>query len=149
MRLFLDKSGILTHEAKSFQLAKDTLPWKVRLAKEPTHSGNIFLFHKTTHREVYNSAHKASPGFDDILLYNEHNELTEFTIGNLIVEMDGRFFTPPISCGLLAGTFRAYLLETGQVEERIILVDELKYCKGIFLVNSVRQWQQAILDQTV
>jgi len=77
---------------------------------------------------------------DDLLLWNENDELTEFTIGNLVVELDGKLFTPPISCGLLAGTFRSYLLETSQVRERVIRKDELAQCSKVFLVNSVRKW---------
>jgi len=119
---------------------------KVYLAKEPVNSKNIFLFHKTTHRDVYDSARKDFPEFDDVLLYNENDELTEFTIGNLVVEMDGKLYTPPITCGLLAGTFREHLLETGQVEERIIQVEELSNAINIFLVNSVRKWQEIKLE---
>jgi para-aminobenzoate synthetase/4-amino-4-deoxychorismate lyase len=74
------------------------------------------------------------------LLFNEHGELTEFTIGNLVVEINGHLFTPPLSCGLLAGTFRAHLMETGQITERTIHVEELKDCSKIFLVNSLRKW---------
>jgi len=81
-----------------------------------------------------------------VLLYNENDELTEFTIGNLVVEMDGKLYTPPITCGLLAGTFREHLLETGQVEERIIQVEELSNAINIFLVNSVRKWQEIKLE---
>jgi len=88
---------------------------------------------------------KDFPDYDDVLLYNENNELTEFTIGNLVVEMDGKLFTPPLSCRLLAGTFRAHLLETNQVAERIIRVEELMNCTKIFLVNSVRKWQRVVL----
>jgi len=145
VRLLLDKSGKLTHEAKPFQPSEYHSSMKVCLAKKSIHSGNVFLYHKTTHREVYESAHKDFPEHDDVLLYNEHNELTEFTIGNLVVEIDRRLFTPPISCGLLPGTFRAQLLESGHVEERVIRVEELKDCTKIFLVNSVRKWQDVDL----
>lgn len=91
---------------------------------------------------MFDDARENFPDYDDILLFNERGELTEFTIGNLVVDMDGKFFTPPISCGLLAGTFREYLLETGKVEERVIHKDELKKCTKIYLVNSVRKWQE-------
>jgi para-aminobenzoate synthetase / 4-amino-4-deoxychorismate lyase len=152
VRLLLDKYGTLNFEAKSFHSLEDHPPLKVCLAKEPIHSENIFLYHKTTHREVYASALRSAgfqtpqergkhDGYDDVLLYNAHNELTEFTIGNLVVEMGGMLFTPPISCGLLPGTFRAHLLETGQVEQKPILIEDLKNCTKIFLVNSVRRWQ--------
>jgi len=82
--------------------------------------------------------------FDDVLLYNENNELTEFTIGNLVAEMDSKFFTPPISCGLLAGTFRSHLLETREISERVIHKDELGKYSKLFLVNSVRKWVEVI-----
>jgi len=142
VRLLLDKNGKLSFEAKAFTPSKNHPHLKVCLAKEPVNSGNVFLFRKTTHREIYDTAQKDFPDCDDVLLYNEHGELTEFTIGSLIVELDGKLYTPPVSCGLLAGTFRAHLLETGQVEERVVQVEELGKCSKIFLVNSVRQRQR-------
>ncbi|HRJ75336.1 MAG TPA: aminotransferase class IV, partial [Anaerolineales bacterium] len=61
-------------------------------------------------------------------------------IGNLVVESNGKFFTPPISCGLLAGTFREHLLETGKIKERVIYKHELNQFEKIYLINSVRKW---------
>ncbi|MBL0347883.1 MAG: aminodeoxychorismate synthase component I [Anaerolineales bacterium] len=133
IRVLVNRSGEISVEAKDFHPQKRA--FKAQLAEKPMDSHNIFLFHKTTKREMY-----PSPVLDDILLYNEKDELTEFTIGNLVVEMDGQLFTPPISCGLLAGTFRAHLLETGKISERIILKSELPECTKVFLVNSVRGW---------
>jgi len=148
VRLLLDKNGNLSSETKPFQPSENHAPLKIHLAKEPIHSGNIFLFHKTTYREIYDFTRKDFPDYADVLLYNEHNELTEFTIGNLVVELDGKFFTPPVSCGLLAGTFRAHLLETGQVKERIVRMEELNNYTKIFLVNSIRKWQMVILESS-
>ncbi len=150
VRLLLNKNGDLSHEAKSFQPTKEDSVIKVSLASQPVNSNNVFLFHKTTYRDIYESAIRSVGSetsreqyeYDDVILYNEHGELTEFTIGNLIVETDGKLYTPPISCGLLAGTFRAHLLETGQVKEMVIRVDEIGKCEKIFLVNSVRKWQR-------
>ena len=51
--------------------------------------------------------------------------------------------TPPIECGLLAGTYRDHLLEEGEIEERVIGLDDLRRCQGLFLINSVRRWQSA------
>jgi para-aminobenzoate synthetase/4-amino-4-deoxychorismate lyase len=135
VRILLDKFGGFKTEARDFQLQEKV--FKVRLAEKPVNSNEAFLFHKTTQREMYPPI---PADFDDVLLYNENDELTEFTIGNLIVEMDGELFTPSISCGLLAGTFRSYLLETGKIRERIIHKSELGLCPKLFLVNSVRKW---------
>lgn len=140
VRVFLDRHGALAHEYRAFDL-KDTQPLKAELAKEPVNSSHVFLFHKTTWREVYEAARKGLEELDDVLLYNERGKLTEFTIGNLVVELDGQFFTPPVSCGVLAGTFRADLLETGQIAEKAISLQELGRCRRIFRVNSIRGWQ--------
>ena len=146
VRLLLDKNGNLSSEAKPFQSPKDHPLIKVCLAKEPVNSKNIFPYHKTTYRDVYDTARKDYPEYDDVLLFNENQELTEFTIGNLVVEMDGQLYTPPVSCGLLAGTFREHLLESGQAKERVIQLTELQNCTKVFLVNSVRKWQQVKLN---
>lgn len=143
VRILLGRAGDPSAEDKPHQENKPN--FIASLANAPIDSRDIFLFHKTTQREVYETLRKASPNSDDVLLYNEHGELTEFTIGNLVVEIDGKLFTPPISCGLLAGTFRTHLLETGKIKERIIHKDQLINCTRIFLVNSVRKWVEIFI----
>jgi para-aminobenzoate synthetase/4-amino-4-deoxychorismate lyase len=147
VRLLLDQSGSINSEAVPFQPGEIDQRLSICLAKEPVDSGNVFLFHKTTQREVYESALRDFPDADDVLLYNELGELTEFTIGNLVAELDGKLFTPPISCGVLAGTFRAHLLETGQVLERTIPILQLKICTKILRVNSIRKWQRVQIKE--
>ena len=141
VRLLLDQSGTLGSQSRVEPPSMEAPAHKAILAKQPIDSDNVFLFHKTTKRDFYESARKDASDYDDVLLYNELGELTELTIGNLVVELGGKYFTPPLSCGLLAGTFRAHLLETGEVAERTIRVEELKDCTQIFMVNSVRKWQ--------
>ncbi len=135
VKVLLNYLGEFSEESKDFHSEKRV--FKVYLAEQPINSNNVFFFHKTTRREIYSIP---QGGFDDILLFNEKGELTEFTIGNLVVEMDGKLLTPPISCGLLAGTFRTHLLETNQISERIIHKDELPKCSKMFLINSLRKW---------
>jgi para-aminobenzoate synthetase/4-amino-4-deoxychorismate lyase len=73
--------------------------------------------------------------------------VTESTIANLVIRKDGRLVTPPVDCGLLAGTFRGYLLKAGEIEESIISVDDLKAADAVYLINSVRKWQRVELEQ--
>lgn len=147
VRVLLDRSGQFAFEARPFEFQGESAALKVCLAKSPNASSNVFLFHKTTERALYESARAGCEEFDDVLLYNEAGELTEFTIGNLVVELDGQLLTPPVSCGVLPGTFRAHLVETGQVLERTIPVQRLKDCGHIFRVNSIRKWQQVELER--
>jgi para-aminobenzoate synthetase/4-amino-4-deoxychorismate lyase len=134
VKVILRSSGEVAVESADF--ISPSKPMRVKLADHPIQSGNRFYFHKTSRREIY----PALDGYDDVLLHNEQGELTEFTIGNLVVEMGGKLLTPPISCGLLAGIFRAHLLETGKIAEQVIRKDELANCTHIYLVNSLRKW---------
>jgi para-aminobenzoate synthetase/4-amino-4-deoxychorismate lyase len=110
----------------------------VQLAAEPIDAGDPFLYHKTTNRAAYEKALASRPGVSEVLLFNERHELTESTVANLIVQLDGSLVTPPVRCGLLPGTARARLLEDGKVRERVVTIDELARASGLWLVNSVR-----------
>ncbi len=113
---------------------------KVALAGEKVDSADPFLYHKTTYRDIYEKSLATRPDCDDVILCNERDELTECSIGNLVLECDGVRYTPPIESGLLAGTFRGELLARGKISERVLRVDELTGADALYLINSVRRW---------
>jgi para-aminobenzoate synthetase/4-amino-4-deoxychorismate lyase len=108
------------------------------LAAQPIDQEDPFLYHKTTNRIAYQRALAGRPGFADVLLFNENDEITETTIANVVVEIDGELFTPPLECGLLPGTFRAWLLDQGKVRERRISLEDVMASGRLYLANSVR-----------
>ena len=73
-------------------------------------------------------------------MWNVHGELTESTRANLVLGVNGRWLTPPLRCGLLAGTYRAELLARGRIHEAVLPVAALTEAQEVFLVNSVRGW---------
>lgn len=113
-------------------------PLQMALADAPVASASPWLRHKTTRRELYAALMSAQPGIFDTLLYNERGELTEFTRGNLVVELDGKLLTPAAGCGLLPGVLREALLARGRVREAIVRVDDLARANRIWFINSVR-----------
>ncbi len=119
--------------------------WRTALATEPFDARNRFLCHKTTHRSFYERPVQQRPDCDDIILWNERGEVTESSIANIVVEIEGQKWTPPRSSGLLAGTFREDLLAAGQIRERVILKEELRSAERFFLINSVKRWMVAAL----
>jgi para-aminobenzoate synthetase/4-amino-4-deoxychorismate lyase len=137
VRLLVTKEGRIALEAEALPAA-DPAPQCVVVAPGRTDSSNSFLYHKTTNRGLYEAARAACPGYDDVLLLNERGEVTESTIANLAVEMEGKLCTPPVECGLLPGTLRADLLERGTLIERPITVEEMLRSPRVFLLNSVR-----------
>ncbi len=144
IRLLMDRRGGLSHEFSS--LKSDKSPVGLIIAKEPVDSGNPFLYHKTTNRTIHEKAKASFPGRGDVILWNEKGEITETTIGNIVVELNGRLVTPPVKCGLLPGVYRAFLLKTGKIEERRIGLDDLKACTKLFRINSVRKQQECRLN---
>jgi para-aminobenzoate synthetase/4-amino-4-deoxychorismate lyase len=103
------------------------------------------LFHKTTNRQVYELARGAQPTCDDVILWNERGEVTETTVANLVVELGDTRWTPPVECGLLAGTYRAELLARGAIEERVMTVAELRSATRCWLINSVHGERAAVV----
>ncbi|MFC1650650.1 aminodeoxychorismate synthase component I [Candidatus Latescibacterota bacterium] len=151
VRLLVSKDGDITIESMPLDVTenpeKPGKPEAVRLklSHEPVDSSSIFLFHKTTNRDVYNSAKASCGECDDVLLFNERGEITESCIANVILKLNGELVTPPVECGLLAGTYRAWLLDKGEVKEKIISIDELKNVKEIYIANSVRKLREAVI----
>ncbi|MDT5157869.1 MAG: para-aminobenzoate synthetase / 4-amino-4-deoxychorismate lyase [Acidobacteriota bacterium] len=113
---------------------------RVALARTPVSKTERFLYHKTTRRRLYDERRAEDPEAFDVLLWNEEGELTEFTNGNLVLELDGERWTPPRECGLLAGTFRAWLLRRGEIRERVLKLADIGRASRCWLVNSVRGW---------
>ncbi len=126
----------------------------VGLDSLPVDRANEFLYHKTTDRARYVDARArqrerlglAEDSNLDVLLWNDRGELTESTIGNLVFEIDGQLYTPPIRSGLLPGTFRRDLLDRNLLTESPITINLAKRANRVFVINSVRGWTEVSID---
>ena len=112
---------------------------KIYLSNKQTSSSNIYLFHKTTHREFYDKELEIarSRGFFDIIFMNELGEITEGAVSNIYVEINDQIFTPPVGCGLLNGTTRQKILTEGRVFERILTLQDLYDANTIYISNAI------------
>lgn len=137
VRLVVSADGAIALEHED---VKPSIPVRVALAEAPVDSSDEFLRHKTSRRDVYERALADHPDAQDVLLWNERRELTETCSANVVLEIDGRRLTPGLSSGLLAGTFRAHLLERGEIEEEILPLEAIERATRLFLINSVRRW---------
>jgi para-aminobenzoate synthetase/4-amino-4-deoxychorismate lyase len=143
VRLLVARDGTPTIECTPY--VADPRPWRVTFASQPVDSGDPFLANKTTNRGLYDAARRARPDVDDVILSNERGEITEATLANVVAELDGVRYTPPVESGLLGGTFRGELLASGQVRERVLTRDDMTRASRLWLINSVREWIDAIL----
>lgn len=147
IRLRLAVDGALQLEAADLALSGTDGVLRVRLAGDAVDPRNPWLYHKTTRRDVYERALASAGDCDDALLWNDRDELTESTVANIVVRLQGELYTPPVSCGLLAGTERRHLLERGEVSERIIRVEELSSIEALYLLNSLRGRRRAVIAE--
>lgn len=143
VRLVVAKNGDVTTEC--FAIQDEEAPMHIKLADTPIQKSERFLYHKTTYRTMYTAFQQRFLAFDDVLLWNEQGELTECTNGNIVLEIDGFYYTPPIACGLLGGTFRKALLANGEIHERLLTKEDLAQASSIWFINSVRKWRQVTL----
>jgi para-aminobenzoate synthetase/4-amino-4-deoxychorismate lyase len=142
VRLLLDRNGQISITDERLPANLDPARvGRVRIAGTRVDPADVMLFHKTTHRQLYTDAFSQAvrDGFDDALFFNLRDELTEGAISSVFVEKNGRWLTPPIECGLLAGVYRRHLLDTRpDIEERVLHEDDLRSADGIYLANAVR-----------
>ncbi|MCJ1969764.1 chorismate-binding protein [Lactococcus carnosus] len=132
MRIALSRDG---HYDISY---REQIPFdKVAISPMIVDSSQNFLYHKTTQRPYYTTK--------DELFFNERGELTEMSRANVILEIAGHWFTPPVSSGLLAGIYRQHLLDTNQCQEHLLYKSDLLKADKIFCCNSVQGIKEVFL----
>lgn len=153
VRLTLAKDGTLeitshTCDAPSLRCLPDVpaathdgLPI-IGLSEYRTDSSSPYFFHKTSHRDLFTNefSRAQKENLFDVVLLNDREELTEGCITNLILFLDGKYYTPPIDSGLLAGTMRQHLLSQSSVNvhEKTLMAEDLYRAEAVFCCNSVR-----------
>ena len=140
LRLALAHDG--TFSVQSGALTPLPATVTVMLAPDATASGDLFLRHKSSVRARYDTAWRAAEaqGCFDMLFFNERDELTEGGRSNVFVKLDGRWHTPPLSCGLLPGVQRAAMLAdpAWNAQESVITRAMLASAQQIVVCNALR-----------
>jgi para-aminobenzoate synthetase/4-amino-4-deoxychorismate lyase len=77
VRASLSRSGVLGVSAAPLSEISRPPIQRVALAQHPIDSGDVLLYHKTSRRAIYEAARAARPDCDDVILWNEHGEITE------------------------------------------------------------------------
>jgi len=115
---------------------------KVFVASDTSTNDDLFLRHKSSQRARYDQAWKDAEqrGGFDMLFFNQHGHLTEGARSNVFVQLDGRWYTPPLSAGVLPGVMRAVLLNDPDwdASERAINQADLHRATRVVLCNALR-----------
>lgn len=131
LRISLSKSGEMELSRQNLTPLSPTF-CKAKLCLQEADLQQAFTYFKTTHRP------HLSLGEQEIIYHNAAGELLETSIGNLVLKIAGKFYTPPTSLGILPGIYRQHLLETEQVEEKVLTLKDLAQAEAIYGCNAVR-----------
>ena len=101
IRVLLTPRGEI--EVEHTEMPRWREPVRLAVARRTVDASNPLWYHKTAERWIYASHDPVTADHDLVLLINERGELTETSIANVVVEIDGVRWTPPIDAGLLPG----------------------------------------------
>lgn len=105
---------------------------QAQLTEQKLDLATPFTYFKTSQRN-----HLATKHHEQIF-YLPDGSLLETKIGNLVLEIKGKLYTPPAYLPLLDGIYRRHLLETQQVEEKLLTLNDLKTADRIYACNALR-----------
>ncbi|MCW5298201.1 aminodeoxychorismate synthase component I [Herbaspirillum lusitanum] len=140
LRLDLFRDGAIRLQQGALSALDATV--KVFVSPTPSASHDLFLRHKTSVRTAYDDAWKEAErrGGFDMLFFNERDQLTEGGRSNVFVQLDGRWYTPPLAAGALPGVMRSVLLRdpAWAATERSITREELRHADAVMICNALR-----------
>ncbi|MBJ7540858.1 aminodeoxychorismate synthase component I [Streptococcus sp. SL1232] len=131
MRLSLNRKGIFKFETVKLQALPQSY-LQARLVKRNESIETPFTYFKTSYRPHLPSSENES------IYISENGYLQETSIGNLILEIDGKWYTPPVDVGILNGICRQRLIKEGRVVERYLTEADLARASHLYACNSVR-----------
>lgn len=85
------------------------------------------------------------PTDTEVLLYNEHGEVTEASVSTVYFWRKGRWVTPEGRCGGNEGTSRALALAEGWCVEEVMRLEEVGRGEVVALSNGVRGFWFAVV----
>lgn len=138
IRLILFRGGEIEVEVHDLETKAD--PVELRFTSGRIDPSEPHWFHKTLDRDRY-----PAPDHGEVVLVNLRGEVTETNISNLMVRFDDRWVTPPVSAGCLPGVYRQKAVDAGEVEERVVTVEDFRDADEIAVTNAVRGWRKAVL----
>ncbi|MBN9290538.1 MAG: aminodeoxychorismate synthase component I [Hyphomicrobium denitrificans] len=141
VRLLLDEDGGVTVTTAPQPAAPADAVMRYVVSDSRLNSTDLFLYHKTTRRELYDREWKHyadTLGADEVIYLNEAGELAEGSRTSIFIARDGKLLTPRLAAGVLPGTLRAALIDEGRAEEARLTIQDLNGAAEIYLGNSVR-----------
>lgn len=145
----------IQHSAVKISLSKENLVFQMRgnpyteetylrgfvadISKVKRNETSPMVYHKTLNYGdcILEKRAATAAGIQERVFVNTKGQVCEGAVSNIFFVRKNKIYTPQLSCGLLPGILREYVLENFEVEETVIYPEELMYYEECFVTNSL------------
>jgi branched-subunit amino acid aminotransferase/4-amino-4-deoxychorismate lyase len=131
---FTNSSLVITHDPYEELIEGGFLTFSPHTSKAIGEQFKTFPY--DSRYEVVDEAR--AHGFDDAIIFNSSNNVTETGISNLAFLFGDTWFTPPITAGILPGTMRSLAIEKCGVQVRNIHITEVPQADEVTVLSSLK-----------
>lgn len=131
---FTNASVVITHDPYEELIEGGFLTFSPHTSKAIGEQFKTFPY--DSHYEIVDEAR--AHGFDDAIIFNSSNNVTETGLSNLAFLFGDTWFTPPITAGILPGTMRSLAIEKCGVQVRNIHITEVPQADEVTLLSSLK-----------
>ena len=109
------------------------------ISKVRRNETSSLVYHKTLNYGdcILEKRAAMAAGINEKVFVNTKGQISEGTVSNIFFVRKNMIYTPQLSCGLLPGILREYVMSKFSVVETIIYPDELMYYEECFVTNSL------------
>lgn len=130
LSMSLDSAGQYVFSAQPLSDLPESF-YEADLVERPE-KATAFWTHKTSYRSHISQSDREQ------IFYNSQGILQETSIGNLILDIDGVWYTPKVSDGCLPGIYRQKLLDEEKVFEKHLNLEDLGKAQALYACNALR-----------
>lgn len=111
----------------------------LKLSRVRRNSTSMLCYIKSTNyiENIIEKNKAKEDGFKDVLFLNENGYLSETSCANIFIVKNDKIYTPKVSCGLLNGIIRMWVVKNFPVIETELTLDDLKNADEVFITNSL------------
>jgi para-aminobenzoate synthetase/4-amino-4-deoxychorismate lyase len=146
LRLDLSQSGRIGLQTSPLEALAPGPVWLLLSANPVPATEAVLSNHKTSLRHCYDAAIRqaiAHRAFDMVFL-NAKAEVCEGARSSIFVKIKGRWYTPPLASGVLAGVMRQRLLQRfPQIIECVLRLDDVRAAEDMVVCSALRGLQRA------
>jgi 4-amino-4-deoxychorismate lyase len=140
LKIIATQENVVIYTRKSqYTKEKYDAGFRLKISTMKRNPYSHVVYHKTLNYtdNLIEKEIASEEGFDEVIFFNTDNKIAEGSVSNLFFVKNGMLHTPKISCGLLNGIVRDWVLENFECNKGEYSISDLKKAEEVFLTNSI------------